>query len=146
VVRKQFSESQQEAIRDAIAAAELNTSGEIRVHIDKVCKKDPIERAIEMFAKLGMHKTELKNGVLFFVSMENHKLAIIGDKGINEAVTADFCDSIRDEMIQHFKQGLYTEGLVKGIHRAGEQLKAAFPFQTDDENELSNDVSFGGEE
>ncbi|MDP4683276.1 MAG: TPM domain-containing protein, partial [Crocinitomicaceae bacterium] len=112
MVRKQFSESQQEAIRDAIAAAELNTSGEIRVHIDKVCKKDPIERAIEMFAKLGMHKTELKNGVLFFVSMENHKLAIIGDKGINEAVTADFWDSIRDEMIQHFKQGLYTEGLV----------------------------------
>jgi uncharacterized membrane protein len=146
VVRKQFSESQQEAIRDAIAAAELNTSGEIRVHIDKVCKKDPIERAIEMFAKLGMHKTELKNGVLFFVSMENHKLAIIGDKGINEAVTADFWDSIRDEMIQHFKQGLYTEGLVNGIHRAGEQLKAAFPFQSDDENELSNDVSFEGEE
>ena len=146
MVRKQFSESQQEAIRDAIAAAELNTSGEIRVHIDKVCKKDPIERAIEMFAKLGMHKTELKNGVLFFVSMEDHKLAIIGDKGINETVAADFWDSIRDEMIQHFKQGLYTEGLVKGIHRAGEQLKAAFPFQSDDENELSNDVSFEGEE
>jgi uncharacterized membrane protein len=111
-----------------------------------VCKKDPIERAIEMFAKLGMHKTELKNGVLFFVSMEDHKLAIIGDKGINEAVSADFWDSIRDEMIQHFKQGLYTEGLVKGIHRAGEQLKAAFPFQKNDENELSNDVSFEGED
>lgn len=146
MVRKQFSEDQQEAIRNAIAAAELNTSGEIRVHIDKICKKDPIERAIEMFAKLGMHKTELKNGVLFFVSMEDHKLAIIGDKGINEVVAVDFWDSIRDEMIQHFKDGMYTEGLVKGIHRAGEQLKSAFPFQSDDENELSNDVSFEGEE
>lgn len=146
MVRKQFSESQQEAIRDAIAAAELNTSGEIRVHIDKVCKKDPIERAIEMFSKLGMHKTELKNGVLFFVSMDDHKLAIIGDKGINEAVSDDFWDSIRNEMVEHFKKGLYTEGLINGIHRAGEQLKSAFPFQSNDENELSNDVSFEGEE
>jgi len=146
VVKKQFSESKQEAIRNAIAAAELNTSGEIRVHIDKVCKKDPIERAIEMFAKLGMHKTELKNGVLFYVSLEDHKLAIIGDKGINEAVSADFWDSIRDELVDHFKKDLYTEGLVIGIYRAGEQLKTAFPFQSDDKNELSNEVSFEGEE
>lgn len=146
MVKKQFSESKQEAIRNAIAAAELNTSGEIRVHIDKVCKKDPIERAIEMFAKLGMHKTELKNGVLFYVSLEDHKLAIIGDKGINEAVSADFWDSIRDELVDHFKKDLYTEGLVIGIYRAGEQLKTAFPFQSDDKNELSNEVSFEGEE
>lgn len=137
-----FTEQQQKQVQDAIAQAELNTSGEIRVHIDKRCKEEPMKKAIAVFEKLGMHKTEQRNAVLFYLAMDDKKLAILGDKGINEAVPTNFWDEIRDLMVSHFKKGEFTEGLSKGIVMAGEQLKSAFPFQSDDTNELSNELTF----
>lgn len=137
-----FTEQQQKQVQDAIAQAELNTSGEIRVHIDKRCKEEPMTKAIAVFEKLGMHKTEQRNAVLFYLAMEDKKLAILGDKGINEAVPTNFWDEIRDLMVSHFKKGEFTEGLSKGIVMAGEQLKTAFPYQSDDTNELSNELTF----
>lgn len=137
-----FTEQQQKQVQDAIAQAELNTSGEIRVHIDKRCKEEPMKMAIAVFEKLGMHKTEQRNAVLFYLAMEDKKLAILGDKGINEAVPTNFWDEIRDLMVSHFKKGEFTEGLSKGIVMAGEQLKTAFPYQSDDTNELSNEITF----
>jgi uncharacterized membrane protein len=137
-----FTEQQQQQVQDAIAQAELNTSGEIRVHIDKRCKEEPMKMAIAVFEKLGMHKTEQRNAVLFYLAMDDKKLAILGDKGINEAVPTHFWDEIRDLMVSHFKKGEFTEGLSKGIVMAGEQLKSAFPYQSDDTNELSNEITF----
>lgn len=137
-----FTEQQQKQVQDAIAQAELNTSGEIRVHIDKRCKEEPMKMAIAVFEKLGMHKTEQRNAVLFYLAMDDKKLAILGDKGINEAVPSNFWDEIRDLMVSHFKKGEFTEGLSKGIVMAGEQLKSAFPYQSDDTNELSNEITF----
>ncbi len=137
-----FTEQQQKRVQDAIAQAELNTSGEIRVHIDKRCKEEPMKMAIAVFEKLGMHKTEQRNAVLFYLAMDDKKLAILGDKGINEAVPTNFWDEIRDLMVSHFKKGEFTEGLSKGIVMAGEQLKSAFPYQSDDTNELSNEITF----
>lgn len=120
----------------------MNTSGEIRVHIDDRCKVDPMKNAIEIFEKLGMHQTEQRNGVLFYVAMEDHKLAILGDKGINDVVPEHFWDVIRDLMIVQFKQEKFTEGLIQGILMAGQELKVAFPYNEADNNELSNDISF----
>ena len=137
-----FTEQQQKQVQDAIAQAELNTSGEIRVHVDKRCKEEPMTKAIAVFEKLGMHKTEQRNAVLFYLAMDDKKLAILGDKGINEAVPTNFWDEIRDLMVSHFKKGEFTEGLSKGIVMAGEQLKSAFPYQSDDKNELSNELIF----
>lgn len=137
-----FTEQQQQQVQDAIAQAELNTSGEIRVHIDKRCKEEPMKMAIAVFEKLGMHKTEQRNAVLFYLAMDDKKLAILGDKGINEAVPTNFWDEIRDLMVSHFKKGEFIEGLSKGIVMAGEQLKSAFPYQSDDTNELSNEITF----
>lgn len=129
-------------MQDAIVQAELNTSGEIRVHIDKRCKEEPMKMAIAVFEKLGMHKTEQRNAVLFYLAIDDKKLAILGDKGINEAVPTNFWDEIRDLMVSHFKKGEFTDGLSKGIVMAGEQLKSAFPYQSDDTNELSNEITF----
>ncbi|MEN9441714.1 MAG: hypothetical protein RLZ33_1791 [Bacteroidota bacterium] len=137
-----FTEQQQKQVQDAIAQAELNTSGEIRVHIDKRCKEEPMKMAIAVFEKLGMHKTEQRNAVLFYLAIDDKKLAILGDKGINEAVPTNFWDEIRDLMVSYFKKGEFTEGLSKGIVMAGEQLKSAFPYQSDDTNELSNEITF----
>jgi uncharacterized membrane protein len=146
VSKNQFTERQKEAIQLAIAKAELNTSGEIRVHIDKQCKVDPLKRAIVIFEELKMYNTAQKNGILIYLSLNDNKLAIIGDSGINAVVPDDFWDNERDLMISFFKKGQFTEGLVQGIRMVGEQLKAAFPYLENDTNELSNEVSFGEDE
>ena len=136
---------QKESIQAAIAEAELSTSGEIRVHIDNKCKEEPVTKAIQVFEKLKMHETELRNGVLIYLSVKDKKLAIVGDQGIDAAVKDDFWDQIKNNLLENFKKGLYAEGLVEGIHASGEQLKAHFPHQEDDVNELSNEISFGEE-
>ena len=136
-----LTEKDKDLIQDAIAQAELQTSGEIRVHIDKVCDGDPVERAIEVFEELKMHETQLRNGVLIFIAFSNQKLAIIGDKGINELVPSNFWDSTRDVMIQLFKKGQFTEGICAAVKEAGEQLATYFPLEEGDVNELSNKIS-----
>ena len=138
-----FTADQQNAIQQAIADAELNTSGEIRVHIDSRCKGEPKAAAIAVFETLKMHETALRNAVLFYLAVDDHKFAILGDQGIDNAVPDDFWDSVRDTMLMHFKRKEFAEGLCRGILMAGEKLKTHFPYQEDDTNELSNDISFG---
>ena len=141
--QKFFTDPQQQAIIKSIENAELNTSGEIRLHVEDTCKINPVDRAIEIFEKLEMHKTELRNGVLFYLATKDKKIAVIGDKGINDIVTENFWDDIKNEIINQFKNNQFTEGICKGIEMAGEKLKMHFPFQVGDTNELSNDISFG---
>ena len=138
-----FSKSQQEEIVSAIKEAERNTSGEIRVHLEKKCSRSALDRASEVFSVLKMHKTALRNGVLFYLAWESHKFAILGDAGINEKVADDFWDSIKDHMAEKFIEGKFTEGLSEGILKAGTALKQHFPYQSDDVNELSDEISFG---
>ncbi|RPH33636.1 MAG: TPM domain-containing protein [Bacteroidales bacterium] len=138
-----FTKEQQKRIVEAIKQAEYDTSGEIRVHIEKSCKKNVLDRAVDIFAMLKMHKTELRNGVLFYLSLEDHQFAILGDAGINAKVPENFWESVKEAVIEQFKAGNQTEGLVKGILMAGEKLKAHFPYQKNDVNELSDEISFG---
>jgi uncharacterized membrane protein len=135
--------AEEQEIVHAIALAEKNTSGEIRVHIENHTDLKPLERAQEVFHQLKMDETDLRNGVLFYVGVSDHTFAIIGDKGINDVVEADFWDCTKDIVIENFKNKQFKEGLVKGITRAGEQLKHYFPFADDDTNELSNELSKG---
>lgn len=137
-----FSSEEKKRITDAIAEAEKNTSGEIRLHAEGHCKIDVLDRAAYVFKKLGMHETEQRNGVLFYLAVHDRKFAIIGDAGINRVVPADFWNEIKETMLDYFKEGKFTDGLTKGILMAGEQLKANFPFHKDDVNELSNEISF----
>lgn len=140
-IRKFFNEEQEAEIVAAIRAAELNTSGEIRVHIEERCKKDGFKRATEIFGNLAMHKTELRNGVLFYIATLDHKFAIVGDEGINKKVPAHFWEEIRDQMQSAFKQGDFVGGLTVGIAQSGKALKEYFPYDKDDTNELSNEIS-----
>ena len=142
-VKDFFTQAQQQEISHSIERAELNTSGEIRVHLEDTCKTEPLKRAIEVFEKLAMHQTELRNGVLFYLAVKDKKFAVIGDQGINDLVGNDFWDDVKSEMLHHFKLSKFSEGLCKGIEMAGEKLKFHFPYQADDINELSNDISFG---
>lgn len=138
-----FTPDQQKQIVDAIEEAELNTSGEIRVHVDLTCKGDVLDQAAKTFALLKMHKTKLRNGVLFYLSIQDRKFAILGDAGINSQVPENFWESTKQTMLDKFKENNLTEGLVTGITMAGEQLKKYFPYKDDDINELDNNISFG---
>lgn len=102
-----------------------------------------LDCAAYIFEKLKMHKTKLRNGVLFYLALENRKFAILGDAGINKVVPDNFWEDVKETVLEHFREGNYTDGLVKGILMAGEKLKEHFPYQQDDINELSNDISFG---
>lgn len=138
-----FSKEEQLAIKQAIAEAELNTSGEIRIHIENKCPNDVMDRAAFLFAKLEMHKTQARNGVLFYLAIHDHKFAILGDAGINAKVSDTFWDHTKEEILGSFKQGEFAIGLAEGIKMAGQQLKSHFPYQENDVNELSDDISFG---
>ncbi len=141
--RKFFTEEEKENIKLSIKNAELDTSGEIRVHVENKCKGEVLNRATYVFNKLKMDKTELRNGVLFYLAIKNRKFAILGDMGINEKVPEDFWDNIKDTMLTFFREDKFAEGLAEGLAMAGMQLKEHFPYQTDDVNELSDDISFG---
>lgn len=138
-----FTKEQREDIRQAVLNAELDTSGEIKVHIETNGKGDVLDRAAFIFDKMGMQKTEKRNGVLFYLAVKNRRFAVMGDKGINAVVPEDFWDDLKNLLLNHFREERFTEGLIEGISMVGTKLKEHFPYQTDDVNELSDNISFG---
>ncbi|MCX6321209.1 MAG: TPM domain-containing protein [Bacteroidia bacterium] len=137
-----FTKEQQARILASVGEAEMATSGEIRVHIETSCTEDVLDRASWVFKKLGMNKTAERNGVLFYLAVSDKKFAIIGDAGINAKVPAGFWDEISALLQKNFREGKFTEGLAEGIVLAGKQLKTHFPYNKDDVNELSDEISF----
>lgn len=137
-----LSAEDEKAVVSAIEQAEKDTSGEIRVHIESTSEKPPLERAKEVFQLLNMNATAARNGVLFYVGVKDHSFAILGDEGIDKVVESDFWDCTKDVVIGHFKEGRFVQGLSEGILRAGERLKAYFPYDGEnDVNELPDTIS-----
>jgi len=136
------TEEEQEIV-EAIRLAELNTSGEIRVHIEKTSNGEANKRALDVFHALKMDNTKLQNGVLIYVAVKEKTFVIYGDKGINDIVGSDFWKSTKDIIQAHFKSGNFKQGLVDGVIKCGEQLQKHFPFMDFDTNELSNTISKG---
>ncbi len=138
-----LSTNEEQEIVDAICIAERNTSGEIRVHLEKSTSIPAILRAQEVFSQLEMQKTRDSNGVLIYVAVENKLFAICGDKGINDVVPSDFWETTKSTIANSFQRGNFKQGLVDGILLAGIQLKKYFPYESDDVNELPNEISKG---
>jgi uncharacterized membrane protein len=138
-----FSDEEKQCIIDAIKLAEKDTSGEIRIHIENNCKDDVLDRAAALFDKLNMQNTDLRNGVLFYIAVVDRKFAILGDAGINSVTPDNFWDSIKEAMLVKFTENKFADGIAHGIHLAGKALKEHFPYNSDDKNELSDDISFG---
>ena len=138
-----LTKAEEQEVVEAIRLAEKNTSGEIRVHLEKKTAIDPINRAVEVFNELNMNQTHLRNGVIVYVAVKSKQFAIYGDEGINQKVGDDFWNTTKDIMVKNFKNSANKLALVEGIQNIGEQLKKHFPFQDDDTNELSNEISKG---
>lgn len=126
----------------AIQLAEAKTSGEICVHIEKRCKGDALEECKKHFAKLNMHQTKDRNGILFFLAIESKSFAVWGDEGIHQKVSDEFWKNISDCAISYFKQNDYVTGIEKAVELCGEKLKLHFPIEADDKNELPNTISY----
>ncbi|WP_199131949.1 TPM domain-containing protein [Pedobacter sp. ASV17] len=137
-----FTTKEQELIANAITEAEKATSGEIRIAVEKHCKGDAYERATVYFHELGMDQTSQHNGVLIYLATEDHKFAIIGDKGINNLVPPDFWETTKTAMKAHFMSNNLCDGIIAGIALAGEKLSTFFPHKNDDVNELPNEIVF----
>ena len=137
-----LNREEDQRVVEAIRQAERNTSGEIKVHIENRCKGDVEQRSLFIFDKLKLNETQLRNGVLIYLAVKDRKFAILGDEGINNTVEDTFWNDVRDMMAREFKQGRFAEGLERGILRCGEKLKTYFPYQTDDVNEIPDDISY----
>jgi len=143
MLQKEFLASiDTQRIVDAITAAELQTSGEIRVHVQPKATGGEIRDVAERtFERLGMTKTALRNGVLLFIACEEQRFVILGDQGIDDRVPAGFWDEIAAKLTIRFKNAEFTDGIVEAITAAGLRLKEYFPRSVDDVNELSNQIN-----
>ena len=140
-----LSPAEQESVKQAIALAESKTTGEIRVHIDRKCAKDPLDQAKKLFLQLGMDKTEFRNAALIYFVIDDHKVAIVGDEALNKVVPPHFWEDECALMITHFKNGNISQGLCAGITEVGKELTVYFPLNDNEVNELSNEISFGND-
>ncbi len=132
---------EEQEIIEAIRKAEQNTSGEIRVHIERTLKIDAFERVMEVFRYLKMDNTKLQNSVLIYVAIDDKSFVIFGDKGINDVVDDDFWNTTKNVMQSYFKAGNYKQGLIEGVLKAGQELEMYFPWNQNDINELLDHIS-----
>ncbi len=145
-MKKEFlwflSDLEEQEILEAIRQAEQQTSGEIRVHLHAGGSKDIDKEAVKTFQRLGMHKTALRNGILFYIDTKHKKFAVIGDEGIHKHVKENFWQETANILEQYFTKRQYKDGLVEAILYAGNALKKYFPWQEDDVNELPDEISY----
>lgn len=146
-IKKYISSAELEAIKNHIAEIEKYTSGEIRLcflktraWIDR--KLTPKELALKEFYRLGIQNTKDKTGVLLFILFTEKKFEIIADEGINNKISQDKWDLITNHLISNFKEGKYKDGIVKALDEIKDVLMNEFPRQSDDVDELSNDIVF----
>ena len=134
-----------DAIVHAIVAAEAETSGEIRVHLERRVPRrreekrgDVDQRAHEVFSYLGMDRTPQRHGVLIYLALEDRKLAIVGDEGIHGRVGDPHWARVRDLMVEKLRAGAPRDALVAAIQEVGRALQQHFPRRPGDANELSD--------
>ena len=138
-----LTEDEERQVVAAITEAENGCHGEIRVRLERHSRPNVLDSAANAFARLKMHKTRLRNGILFFVATEDHRFAVIGDAGINRYVTQYFWDDLTRTVECAFREGRIMEGLIAGINMCGAVLKKHYPVVDGEEDldELPNDIS-----
>jgi uncharacterized membrane protein len=145
VPRRFFSNDEIKHISEAISLAERNTQGEIRVHIERKTDGDVLERAPAVLKDLGLTETKNHTGLLIYISLEDHRFAIIGDEGIHRVLGQDGWNALSKELGEYFKRGKFAEGLVAIIGKVGEILAQAFPALPENVNEIPNEPTYGNE-
>jgi uncharacterized membrane protein len=128
------------AIEKAIEAAEMRSSGQIRVSLAPHFWGDVRRTAERAFERMGMTATPHRNAVLFFVVPGRREFVVLGDAGIHEKVGQEFWENVTAAVSERFRAGDLTGGLVHGIHKVGEQLARYFPYDPGSGQGLPNTV------
>lgn len=141
-----FSDDDFLRISNEIKKIEKLTSGEVRVAMKEkksfAERKKSLRQLAELeFKKLKMNETRDKTGILIFILFNERQFYILADEGINNKVSQDTWDIIRDEIKLSFKNGEFLEGLINGLNKIGKILSEHFPIKANDTNELSNKIS-----
>lgn len=147
-VRRFLDEDDLAAIHRAIVAAEARTAAEVRVHLERRVPRrlfrgrpGPLDRARQVFRRLGMHRTAERHGVLIYLAVDDRKLAVVGDAGIHEKVGDRHWEGVRDGMLERLRAGAPRAAIVGAIEAVGRELATHFPRRPGDVNELSDEVS-----
>lgn len=139
-----FTAGQQKLMVEAIQEAEKNTSGEVRVFVESKCNYvDPVDRAKEIFFSLKMDQTKDRNAVLFYLAMEDKQLALFADEGIYQRLGAQYWNDEVRKIVGSFKKNNHIQGICTVISDIGVALQTEFPYQSDDKNELPDEIIFG---
>ena len=140
-----FSVADKAQIVDAIRAAEKETSGEVRVYVERKNPfVDPIDRAAQIFYKLKMQETDHRNAVLLYIAMDHHELALFADEGIYQKTGEEYWNNAVKKMISQFTRDNISNGIEQCVRQIGQTLKEKFPYiPTEDKNELPDEIVFG---
>jgi len=133
-LRRAFPPAALAQIEAAVTASERLHAGEIRVAIEGALEpgevwagKSPRERALEVFAALGVWDTDANNGVLVYVLLADHDVEIVADRGFNGRVSAAEWSAVCDDMQREFRAGRYASGVVTGVEDVGRIVGAHYP-------------------
>jgi uncharacterized membrane protein len=136
-----FEEDFSISIEKSIEEAELLTSAEFKLHIEEICNEDLLDRAAFVFSELELHKTQLRNAVLLYVSVNDRKVSILADAGAKAHLSEEFLSESLSNLINDFKASNYEAGIRSCFLAIANALKLSFPYQANDINEISNKVS-----
>ena len=133
-LRRAFPPDTLAAIEAAVNQSEREHSGEIRFAIEAALEpghagsgKAPRERALEVFAGLGVWDTAANNGVLIYVLLADHDVEIVADRGFNACVQPDQWSAVCREMEQQFRAGKFRDGALSGVRAVGSIIAAHYP-------------------
>ena len=145
-LKKYLSQQDLGKISSAIAEAELQTNGEIRVSIRhrrhwRERKLSLHEVAVFEFHRMKMHETSGRSAVLIFLLFNERVFHIVADEGIHSKVSDGTWERIAKDMSQHFREGNFASGICAGVDAVGAVLRSHFPRTSDHRNELSDEVN-----
>lgn len=138
-----FNRSDELRIMAAISDAEKASSGEVRVFAESFHGGDVRRRAVQIFNELKMTNTKERNGVLLYFATKDKQFAIFGDIGIHQKLGFSYWTAEAVTLQDYIKRGEMVEGICHAIRHIGDELKTHFPYQSDDVNELPDEIAYG---
>jgi uncharacterized membrane protein len=145
VTRARFPASLEHAVSAAVSRVEARTSGEIRFVIETALELSelwsgitPRERALQVFAQLGVWDTELRNGVLIYVLAADRDVEIVADRGAATRISPTEWEGVCRLIESHFREGRFQDGALAGVEAVGGLLEREFPSRSGNRDELPN--------
>ena len=102
-----------------------------------------LQRSLAIFTAEGLHQTRDHTGILIFVSLLEHEVEVLADRGINEKVPQGTWDEVVGIVTAGLKSSQGGDAFCKAIERCGAVLSEHFPRSPDDKDELSNRLVTG---